>query len=157
VVRVAVKAAGSITLGDVVARSGFAILAVACNRLDRRGQLSFDRLIAGHATDPPLSALRHIVAADRARIVEAKAHAVCGVHVLELSAMFWRSGDAGHGAATRERSTRGTRMLDDIHGGSSTGSVDNLVSKSATKVSKWRFTKRFHGSHNICASSNAKS
>jgi hypothetical protein len=48
------------------------VLEVSCNRCDRPGRLNVDRLIAEHGEQPPIPALRQIVAADCPRMIEGK-------------------------------------------------------------------------------------
>jgi hypothetical protein len=69
---------GSITLGQVAAR--LHMLQVACNRCERTGRLSIDRLLAEHGAAMPIPELRHIVAADCPRMIEGKIADPCGVH-----------------------------------------------------------------------------
>jgi hypothetical protein len=82
--------AGSLTLADVAARMGLSVatVEVACNRCGRHGRLSLDRLIADHGAAMPVPALRRIVAADCARMVEGRVHDPCGVHFPDLSGLF---------------------------------------------------------------------
>jgi hypothetical protein len=64
------------------------LLRVSCSRCDRSGRLRLDRLIAAHDAALPVPALRRIVAADCARVIENKMHDAYGVHFLELSVGF---------------------------------------------------------------------
>ena len=81
---------GVITLGHVACQLGASVhlLAVSCNRCERRGRLRLDDLLAAHGPDLPMPALRRIVAADCARMIEGKMHDVCGVHFPDLSTTF---------------------------------------------------------------------
>jgi hypothetical protein len=70
--------AGFVTLGQIACR--VEVLAVACNRCDRRGRLSVARLIAEHGWQLPVPELRHVIAADCPRMMAGHLHDVCGVH-----------------------------------------------------------------------------
>ena len=56
------------------------MLAVACNRCDRRGRLSTVRPIAEYGHPLPVPELREVIAADCPHMVEGKISDPCGVH-----------------------------------------------------------------------------
>jgi hypothetical protein len=70
--------AGVILLGQVAAR--LPLLDVTCNRCTRRGRLHTSWLLAEYGPDPPMPALRRIIAADCPRMLAGHVHDVCGVH-----------------------------------------------------------------------------
>jgi hypothetical protein len=76
-------AAGVVTLGEVAAR--FSVLDVACNRCERRGRYHIYRLVERRGAGLPIPELRHVLAADCPRMIDGKAHDVCGVHFPTLS------------------------------------------------------------------------
>jgi hypothetical protein len=82
----AVVPTGFLILGDIASRT--ATLAVACNRCDRRGRLSIDRLLAEHGQGLPIPELRRIVAADCPKMQAGQVHDVCGAHFPELYGLF---------------------------------------------------------------------
>jgi hypothetical protein len=62
--------AGYIALCQISGR--LSVLEVSCNRCDRRGRLTVDRLIAEHGPQLTVSELRQIIAADCPRMIEGK-------------------------------------------------------------------------------------
>ena len=78
---------GFVTLGQLAAR--LSVLDVACNRCDRRGRLRTNALLAKHGPALSVPALRGIIAADCARMIEGRMHDVCGVHFPQLSRLAW--------------------------------------------------------------------
>jgi hypothetical protein len=75
---------GVITLSGMAAQFP-AMIAVACNRCDRRGKLRTARLLSEHGPGLPGPELRRILAADCPRMIEGKNHDVCGIHFPGLS------------------------------------------------------------------------
>ncbi|MFL5281507.1 MAG: hypothetical protein ACJ8AW_11065 [Rhodopila sp.] len=67
-----------VLLGQIAAR--LPVLAVACNRCDRRGRLRTARLLAAHGPGLPMPDLRCIIAVDCLRMIAGHVHDVCGVH-----------------------------------------------------------------------------
>jgi hypothetical protein len=63
------------------------MLAIACNRCDRRGQLSIGRLVAEHGAALPMPAMRRVVARDCPRMIAGHIHDVCGVHFPGLAGL----------------------------------------------------------------------
>lgn len=58
---------------------------LACNRCDRRGRLNTPRLVAERGPNMPVPALLPTIAADCPRMQAAVFHAVCDVHLPQLS------------------------------------------------------------------------
>lgn len=69
---------GVVTFGQMAAH--LPVLAVACNRCDRRGWLHTARLLAEHGPGLPMPDLRFIIAADCTRMITDHVHDVCRVH-----------------------------------------------------------------------------
>lgn len=81
------KMSGSmITLADLVGTISF--LEVACNRCERRGRLSVDRLIHEHGAAMALPSLCATLAADCPRRRAPSIYNQCGVHYPQLPALF---------------------------------------------------------------------
>jgi hypothetical protein len=70
--------AGVVLLGQVAAR--LPVVAVTCNRYDRRGRLRIAPLLAEYSPGLLMPELRRIIAADCPRMIAGSVHDVCGVH-----------------------------------------------------------------------------
>jgi hypothetical protein len=77
---------GSILLGEVAAH--IAVLEIACNRCDRKGRVSVDRLMAEHGALMSIPTLLALLSADCPKRIAAETHDVCGSHMPQLPSMF---------------------------------------------------------------------
>jgi hypothetical protein len=78
--------AGSLTLGDVAARTD--VLTVACTRCDRAGRYPLATLIERHGRSFPIPALLRALSEDCPKRLYVSAYDMCGVHCPELARLF---------------------------------------------------------------------
>ena len=77
---------GSILLAQVA--DDLTTLEIVCNRCDRQGRVSVDRLIAEHGPLMPIPTLLTVLSADCPKRQEGRIHDVCGAHMPQLPEIF---------------------------------------------------------------------
>jgi len=77
---------GSILLGQVAEH--LATLEIVCNRCDRKGEVSVDRLMAEHGPLMSIPTLLALLSADCPKRQEGRIHDVCGAHMPQLPEIF---------------------------------------------------------------------
>jgi hypothetical protein len=82
--------AGSLTLGDVAARTD--VLAVACGRCERAGRYPVATLGERHGRSFPIPTLLRALSEDCPKRLSVNAYDICGVHCPELPKLFMQEG-----------------------------------------------------------------